>query len=54
MNVEERIEKNRKVRDELLQDLLAFAHRASSEEATEEEMQVLPEVANVIIKLFML
>lgn len=54
MNVEERIEKNRKVRDELLQDLAAFAHRASSEEATEEEMRVLPEVANVIIKLFML
>lgn len=53
MNVEERIEKNRKVRDELLQDLMAFVHRASSTEATEEEVQVLPEVARVIIQLFM-
>lgn len=54
MNVEERIEKNRKVRDALLKDLMDFVHRASSEEATEEEVRVLPEVANVIIQLFML
>lgn len=54
MNLEERIEKNRKVRDELLQDLMAFVHRASSEEATEEEVRVLPEVARVIIQLFMI
>lgn len=54
MNVEERIEKNRKVRDELLQDLMAFVHRASSTEGTTDEVQALPAVANVIIQLFML